>query len=430
MFRTKTSHTLLLAGITSLALTGCGGSSSSGGSSTDSNPLDTYTDLTWSAGSDEMVGLTYPQGAENSTLFALKRSEDSSGALSHSLLQADTSSKELNAVSGISLTQDYYRDVLALPVSGTFEGQELNTAIVATCGYSEASILEGGDVPSSNPDGVALAAADTSTPAAQLEIYIPGTDISETLALTDVDDDTVSLINCHSMGGLEVYDLANKGGTGYIVSIYIHGQNNQEAFSTFNVAFVYDDSQNEFVSAETEVYEEAEVNWASSAVDILENSAGDEFYMVSVNVEGSTGIYDFDETEVLVDMDGNPFTSATDSGVDILDLANNGTDVFAVSADAGLAGVDFGDESLVMLTGGDYESCVDALAVNGSTAWCHDSTDEGKLIEFTLPSVPQTEVVLVRSTATGVAFRAEVSKEEAEQIKAELEGAGAEVEVK
>lgn len=411
-----------------LALTGCGGSSSSGGSTADSNPLDTYTDLTWSVGSDEMVGLTYPQGAENGSLFTLKRSEDSSGALSHTLLQADTSSKELNAVSGISLTQDYYRDVLALPVSGTFEGQELNTAIVATCGYSEASILEDGDVPSSSIDGSGV--ADTSTPAAQLEIYIPGTDISETLALTDVDDNTLSLINCHSMGGLEVYDLANKGRTGYIVSFYIHGQNNQEAFSTFNVAFEYDDSQNEFVSAETEIYEESEISFASSAVGILENSAGDEFYMVSVNVEGITGLFDFDQGRPLVDIDGNPFTSATDSGADILDLVNNGTDVFAVSADAGLAGVDFGGESFVMLTGDDYESCVDALAVNGLTAWCHDSTDEGKLIEFTLPSVPQTEAVLLRSTATGVAFKAKVSKEEAEQIKAELEGAGAEVEVK
>ena len=426
MFGAKTSYGLLLAGFTSLVLTGCGGSSSSGDSSSD--PLDVYTDLTWSVGSDEMVGLTYPQGAENGSLFALKRSEDSSEALSHSLLQADTSSKDLNAVSGISLTQDYYRDVLALPVSGTFDGQELDTAIVATCGYSEASILEGGDGPSISIDRSSV--ADTSTSAAQLEIYIPGTGISETLALTDVDDDTVSLINCHSMGGLSVYDLANKGGTGYSVSFFIHGQSNQGAFSVFSVEFLYDYSQNEFVTGETEIYEEAEVNWASSAVDVLENSAGDEFYMASVNVEGSTGIYDFYEEEVLVDMDGNPFTSATDSGADILDLVNIGTDVFAVSADAGLSGVDFGDESLVMLTSGDYENCVDALAVDGTTAWCHDSTDEGKLIEFTLPSVPQTEVVLVRPTDTGVAFRAEVSKEEAEQIKAELEGAGAEVEVK
>ncbi|MFY0702091.1 MAG: hypothetical protein JXR04_14850, partial [Bermanella sp.] len=208
MFGTKTSYSLLLAGFTSLVLTGCGGSSSSGDSSSD--PLDVYTDLTWSVGSDEMVGLTYPQGAENGSLFALKRSEDSSAERSHTLLQADSSSKELNAVSGISLTQDYYRDVLALPVSGTFDGQELDTAIVATCGYSEASILEGGDGPSNSIDG--LAVADTSTSAAQLEIYIPGTGISETLALTDVDDDTVSLINCHSMGGLSVYDLAKKGG--------------------------------------------------------------------------------------------------------------------------------------------------------------------------------------------------------------------------
>lgn len=424
MFGTKTSYSLLLAGFTSLVLTGCGGSSSSGDSSSD--PLDVYTDLTWSVGSDEMVGLTYPQGAENGSLFALKRSEDSSAERSHTLLQADSSSKELNAVSGISLTQDYYRDVLALPVSGTFDGQELDTAIVATCGYSEASILEGGDGPSNSIDGSSV--ADTSTSAAQLEIYIPGTGISETLALTDVDDDTVSLINCHSMGGLSVYDLAKKGGTGYRVSLYIHGQNNQGAFSTFYVEFIYDYSQNKIIQESIGIFEDREIDWASSAVDVLENSSGDEFYVVSVNVEGSSGLYDFVYKSILVDMDGNPFTSVTDSGADILDLVNNGTDFFAVSADAGLAGVDFGDESFVMLTGGDYESCVDALAVNGTTAWCHDSTDEGTLIEFTLPSVPQTEAVLLPST--GVALRAEVSKEEAEQIKAELEGAGAEVEVK
>ncbi|HCG79611.1 MAG TPA: hypothetical protein DE015_10435 [Oceanospirillales bacterium] len=89
-----------------------------------------------------------------------------------------------------------------------------------------------------------------------------------------------------------------------------------------------------------------------------------------------------------------------------------------------------------MLSGGDFTRCVDQLAVNGTTVWCHDSTDEGKLIEFTAPTVPQSDVVEEapeESSVQAVSFGSasyKVSKEEAEQIKAELEGAGAEVEVK
>ena len=102
----------------------------------------------------------------------------------------------------------------------------------------------------------------------------------------------------------------------------------------------------------------------------------------------------------------------------------------------GLAGADFNGGEYVLLSGGDFTRCVDQLAVNGTTVWCHDSTDEGKLIEFTAPTVPQSDVVEetpeespVRAVSPA-ASSYKASKEEAEQIKAELEGAGAEVEVK
>ena len=72
MLTNKLSLAVLLAGVSAVALTGCGGSSSSGGNGSSQNT--TYTDTGWSVGSDELVGLTYPQGAENGPLVALKRS--------------------------------------------------------------------------------------------------------------------------------------------------------------------------------------------------------------------------------------------------------------------------------------------------------------------------------------------------------------------
>ena len=73
-------------------------------------------------------------------------------------------------------------------------------------------------------------------------------------------------------------------------------------------------------------------------------------------------------------------------------------------------------------TSGDQQFCKGSItgSVSGSnpTFWCHDATDEGKLIEFGHTSVSAARM---QSTVLG---------EEAEQIKAELEGAGAEVEVK
>ena len=156
-----------------------------------------------------------------------------------------------------------------------------------------------------------------------------------------------------------------------------------------------------------------------------------------MTIEGSTYLLEaLGEEGIVLGNDGNPFTSESEEGATIFDLAYSGDNLLAVSGDAGLAGADFTGEQFVMLTGGDYENCVDQLAVNGTTVWCHDSTDEGKLIEFTAPTVPQSDVVEEapeESSVQAVSFGSasyKVSKEEAEQIKAELEGPGAEVEVK
>ncbi|EAT12251.1 ribosomal protein L7/L12 [Bermanella marisrubri] len=428
-------RTVAFASVTSMLLTACGGSSDD--DTTPTVNLDAYTDLTWTAGSDELVGLTYPQGAENGNLFALKRSEDSSGAQSHTLLRGDSATKELKALTEINLEQDYYRDVLALPITANVNDETVNTAIVATCGYAKQSILEGGSGPNAmGARNIALPAEpqDPQEPA-QLELYIPDMDISASIDLTDQGSSSLSLINCHSMGGLTVFDLANKSEgakTQYVVSLYLHGESTSSRFSTFYVEFLYDYGTNEIDTDELDIYEEDSVLWSSAAVDVLDSGNSKEFYILSTNVEGETGLYDFYDQEPVFGTDGNPFTGSTDEGADILDFINNGNDVFAVSSNPGLVGIDFTGDDYVELSAGDYQYCIDALAINGETAWCHDSTEQGSLIEFTLPEVPQSEAppVVAAGLSINKSTSYKVSKEEAEQIKAELEGAGAEVEVK
>ncbi|MCA6062188.1 ribosomal protein L7/L12 [Thalassolituus marinus] len=439
MLTNKLSLAVLLATLSSIALTGCGGSSSSSSSDNadgtgngndtpqnqDDTPvaLTTYTDLSWSVGSDELVGLTYPQGAQNGPLVALKRSTASDSSVTHTLMLAQSATKEFTAVDGLTLSSNYYRDVLALPVSGTFEGTEVSTVLIATCGYAEASLLEGGTEP--EPESSAMAVALEPTPAetvdpATLEIYLPGTDVSYS---TDFEDNGESLIDCHSMGGLSVFDTASKGGSSYSVNFYVSGQKNDGKFGLFEVSVEYDYSQNEITEAE--VYEEDNMSFFFTAVEV----DPEDDYFFTINVEGNTYLLDdFESKSTVLEFNGNPFTADTSEGADILDLVYSGDDLFAVSADAGLVGADFTGKAYVLLSGGDFTHCADQLAVNGTTLWCHDSTDEGKLIEFTAPDVPQSqapEVVAVSQRSVN-----KVSKEEAEQIKAELEGAGAEVEVK
>ncbi len=439
MLTNKLSLAVLLATLSSIALTGCGGGSSSGsgddtdgtgnGNDTPQNQddtpvvLTTYTDLSWSVGSDELVGLTYPQGAEDGPLVALKRSSASDNSVTHSLMLAESSTKEFTAIDGLTLTSNYYRDVLALPVSGTFEGTEVSTVLIATCGYSEASLLEGGTP--ADTDVSAREVALEPTPAetvdpATLQIYLPGTDVTYS---TNFEYNGEALIDCHSMGGLSVFDTASKGGSSYAVTFYVSGQKNDGQFGLFEVSVEYDYAQNEITDAD--IYEEDSMRFFFTAVE----ADPEDDYLVALNVEGDTYLLDdFESKFTLLESDGNPFTADTSEGADILDLAFSGDDLFAVSADAGLVGADFTGEAYTLLSGGDFTRCVDQLAVNGTTLWCHDSADEGKLIEFTAPDVPQSQAPVVVAVSQHSANKA--SKEEAEQIKAELEGAGAEVEVK
>ncbi|MDK2777971.1 MAG: hypothetical protein KYX62_09940 [Pseudomonadota bacterium] len=392
------------------ALTACGGSSSS--SSSDDAPAATvYMDTGWSAGSDELVGLTYPQGATDGALVALKRSDNGDGTFSHSLMLAESGSKEFSD-SGITLERDYYRDVLALPVTVTVDGEELDTVIVATCGYDEAGVPDGAEV---SGGGVsAQIAAEDLPDAAALEFYVAGTDISASINLSD---DAV-LYSCYSLGGLMVSDTADKGGSEYEVDFWVSGAGSEGRGFVFGAGIDFD-------------YSVAEISYASASLESSFPSVGavdngDDDLIMTVNDEGDTLLYDYESGEFILETAGNIFTSATDNGAEILDIAVSGDDLFAVSADEGLAGGDFSGEEFVLLSGGDFEHCVDALAVNGTTLWCHDATDEGKLIEFTAPDVPQSEVEETLPVAAAMLK----SDSLGEQIKAELEGAGAEVEVK
>ncbi len=429
--------TLAVLAATSMTLVGCGGGSSS--SSDDEtaddivtpDPLAVYTDTAWSAGADELVGLTYPQNATNGDMVALKRSTGSDDSVSHTLMVAPAATKEFTAVEGVALEKDYYRDVLALPVSGTVEGEEIDTVLIATCGYEEASMIEGGEIPTRGevgPRAVAIeeevAIEDETQTPATLEIYLAGTDISASLDISDEIEGNYSLVDCHSLGGLSASDLSSKGTSAYEVDFFITGQDSTGDVAVFEASLIYNYENNEVTESDFAVL----ATDGDIIVSAVEEDPEDDF-LVAMTVEDNTYLLSaLESAGIKLNSDGNPFTSDTENGAVILDLIYSGENLLAVSADAGLAGADFTGGEYVMLSDGDFTRCVDQLAVNGTTVWCHDSTDEGKLIEFTAPTVPQSEVVEAPDRVAARSY--EVSKEEAEQIKAELEGAGAEVEVK
>lgn len=434
--------TLAVLAATSMTLVGCGGGSSSssddetGDDIVTPDPLAVYTDTAWSLGADELVGLTYPQNATNGDMVALKRSTGSDDSISHTLMVAPAATKEFVAVEGVALEKDYYRDVLALPVSGTVEGEEIDTVLIATCGYEEASVIEGGEALDGGEGGGASAQAvaieeETQTPAS-LEIYLAGTDISASLDINDETKSNFFLVDCHSLGGLSASDLSDEETPAYEIDFFITGKDSTGEVAVFKASLIYDYENNEVTESDFTVLDTD----AGIIVTAVEEDPEDDF-LVAMTVEDNTYLLSALESEgIELNNDGNPFTSDTENGVVILDLVYSGESLLAVSADAGLAGADFNGGEYVLLSGGDFTRCVDQLAVNGTTVWCHDSTDEGKLIEFTAPTVPQSDVVEetpeespVRAVSPA-ASSYKASKEEAEQIKAELEGAGAEVEVK
>lgn len=429
--------TLAVLAATSMTLVGCGGGSSSssdddtGDDIVTPDPLAVYTDTAWSLGADELVGLTYPQNATNGDMVALKRSTGSDDSISHTLMVAPAATKEFVAVEGVALEKDYYRDVLALPVSGTVEGEEIDTVLIATCGYEEASAIEGGEAIDGGEGGGASAQLvaieeETQTPAS-LEIYLAGTDISASLDINDETKSNFFLVDCHSLGGLS----ASEGTDAYEIDFFITGRDSTGEAAVFKASLIYNYENNEVTESDFAVQESIEEILSAVAEDPEDD------FLVAMTTERRTYLLsELKEAGIELNMKGNPFTSEAEEGAIILDLVYSGDNLLAVSDDAGLAGADFTGGTYVALSGGDFTRCVDQLAVNGTTVWCHDSTDEGKLIEFTAPTVPQSDVVeeapeeaRMQAVSFGSASY-KVSKEEAEQIKAELEGAGAEVEVK
>ena len=424
--------TLAVLAATSASLIGCGGSSSSSSEEEVVEDIELpeevevpefYVDTAWSVGSDKLVGLTYPLGADDGDLIALKRSVDSEDNVSHTLMMADSATKEFEAVEGLASGKPYYRDVLALPVTGNIDGAELDTTLIATCGYEETSMIEGGDIPMvGEVRAVNVAIEEEVETPAELELYLIGSEINEAIAI-DTGAEGGYLVDCHSLGGLSVSDLSSKSIPAYEIDFFITGKNDNGRAAVFEASIRYDYENNEVTESDFTSLDSDRL--VVSAVDV----DPEDDYLAAMVVEGDTYLLNtLGEEGIVLQSEGNPFTSGSEDGAVILDMAHSGDNLFAVSADAGLAGADFTGGEFVMLTGGDYENCMDQLAVNGATVWCHNSTDEGNLIEFTAPTVTQSEEPQVLAVSSGMAYK--VSKEEAEQIKAELEGAGAEVEVK
>ncbi|MEE3190238.1 MAG: hypothetical protein VX281_04710, partial [Pseudomonadota bacterium] len=306
----------------------------------------------------------------------------------------------------------------------------------ATCGYEEASVIEGGEALDGGEGGGARAQAvaieeETQTPAS-LEIYLAGTDISASLDISDETEGNFFLVDCHSLGGLSASE-GTEGTDAYEIDFFITGRDSTGEAAVFEASLIYNYENNEVTESDFAVLATDPV----TIVTAVEEDPEDDFLVAMANEDDTYLFSGFGrESDVVLSVDVNPFTSGTEEGAVILDLVYSGDNLLAVSDDAGLAGADFTGGTYVALSGGDFTRCVDQLAVNGTTVWCHDSTDEGKLIEFTAPTVPQSDVVEEtpeESPVRAVSLAAssyKASKEEAEQIKAELEGAGAEVEVK
>ena len=176
---------LSTAVIAAVILSGCGGSG--GNSAKAEEVIETnevvaavekgYTDTTWVAGTDELLGLTYPKGADNSPMILLKRTEDSEGDDVYQLMSADNDTREFGLVRNLD-TSKYYRDVLALPLVGTVDGVAVDDTLVITCGSDDAGYLEGealvGTAQEMDEEAKVSAQSVAVNPAnpAQLEMYL------------------------------------------------------------------------------------------------------------------------------------------------------------------------------------------------------------------------------------------------------------------
>ena len=226
-------------------------------------------------------------------------------------------------------------------MSGTVEGEEIATVLIATCGYEEASVIEGGEALDGGEGGGASAQAvaieeETQTPAS-LEIYLAGTDISADLDINDETEGNFFLVDCHSLGGLSASDLSSKGTDAYEIDFFITGRDSTGEVAVFEASLIYDYENNEVTESDFTVLDTD----AGIIVTAVEEDPEDDF-LVAMTVEDNTYLLSALESEgIELNNDGNPFTSDTENGVVILDLVYSGESLLAVSADAGLAGADF-----------------------------------------------------------------------------------------
>lgn len=407
--------------IVATILTGCGGASGSNSGSTggageieevvDTNEVvetiedvkKVYIDTTWAAGTDELLGLTYPQGAGNGPMILLKRTEDTEGDEIYRLMSADNDTREFSLVRALD-TSNYYRDVVALPLVGTVGEVTIDDTLVITCGSNDAGYLDGADLVGSAQkmvDEIKLSAQSVAiNPAnpAQLEMYL-------------VNDNTKTYtVSLETIGGAKIERCASLGGLSAVVedgvveiTVLATGENAYNAQSSVVLNVVAEFELGTMTLPVTEITLDSSYSDSAGFVSAVAyyDSRNVGFLMIEDEGYMTADFIDFDSGDFLFlgDQSSNPFDSVGSWALDtVRDLVATNSNIYFVSEVAGLGAIDFGGNAEAVAvpvpadsssdTTDNYDHCIDALAVNGATMWCHDSTDKGSLIQFAAPTIP------------------------------------------
>lgn len=352
-----------------VALTGCGGASGSGGGSgggaveidevIDTNPVveiidetpneieKIYIDTTWTAGTDELLGLTYPQGADNGPMILLKRTEDSEGDENYQLMSADNDTREFTLVRTLD-TSNYYRDALALPLVGTVGEVTIDDTLVITCGSDDAGYLEGADLVGSTQkmvDEIKVSAQSVvikpASPA-QLEMYLVN-DNANTYTVTLETTGGAKIERCASLGGLSA--VVEDGVVE--ITVLATGENayNTQSSVVLNVVAEFELGTMTLPAADISVDSSYSDSPGFVSAVAYHDSRNVGFLMVED--EGTVGadFIDFDSGDYLFlgDQSSNPFDSVGSWALDtVRDLVVTNSSIYFVSETSGLGGVDFG----------------------------------------------------------------------------------------
>ena len=460
VFKTVLNSAILA---TALSLSACGGGGGSGsdtpqvtvdansggdgGDSSGDTGGDSSTgiyDSTFSVGSDKMMDLSVAKGAGAAAeISVLKKS----GLLLKTSLNANDQS--LTQVKDTSNNDGLFPEHIA-----SFKQVGTSNTLIATCHSGDASSLQN-NFPwqafvtpgyidlhmSDNPtEVISISSADLEIERAGKEYQFVGCQSLEEASLST--DQSGDLIVTMSI----IAHLVN-----VTTTLPIPGDEITSRYALMTLSLTLDNSINTFgwvksggnISLDSYNYLHAITGIGDQFLAVTSLSDSEHYIAAKVGygTDRENVVYRYTPTNGLqkvFESATNPFNGSTqhwkvtdmqvtadNQGVNMLYLVSDTAGLIAIDLDA-VNTTPSGTALPVSLApttipGGDYDQCIDVLTAGyNGTLICHDSSDPGHMLEFSEPQA--TNVVGMAQLFSG--------KEEAEQIKAELEGAGAEVEVK